>query len=217
MDSIYKDPTDIPQPDELQQLQAKIMQKHSMLLFQFCTLLSAYLLVRHVEKLLQNTTFENNEARLEKIKSDCLALYVVRYDHIIATYKDEEDQNQEDEDEQNENSEETEHNELTEEAEQNELPEENEQNEKETKQNNKEAEQNDEEIEQQDEETELRNVKTEQQDEEVEQQDEETEQQDKDSTKTTDANDISNEDYQESNPECSLSEEPAAKKQKTDP
>ncbi|GAN00921.1 hypothetical protein MAM1_0003c00348 [Mucor ambiguus] len=140
MDSIYKGQTDIPQPDELQELQAKIMQKHSMLLFQFCTLFSAYLLAHHVEKLLQDTTFETNEARLEKMKSECLALYVVRYDHIVATYKDEEDQSQEEKDEQNKNPEENKENEVRQE---------NEKSLNETEQN--EAEQQDVEAEQQDE------------------------------------------------------------------
>lgn len=191
MDSIYKDPTDIPQPDELQKLQTKVMQKHSMLLFQFCTLLSAYLLVHHVEKLLQNTTFETAEARLERIKSDCLGLYVVRYDHIIATYKEEEDQNPEEEEEQDEQNKETE------------------QQDEETKLRNVKIEQQNEEAEQDEE--------TEQQDVETEQQDEETEQQEEGDAKTTDVNDIPDQEHQESKPACRLGKEPAAKKQKTNP
>jgi len=187
-DSIYKDPTDIPQPNELQQLQAKIMQKHSMLLFQFCTLLSAYLLAHHVEKLLQDTTFETSEARFEKMKSDCLALYVVRYDHIIATYKDDEDQNQEEEDEQNESPEGTEENGILEEAEKNQPPKENEQSNEETKQ----------------------------QDEETEQQEERLEKQGKGCAKWTDVNEIPKEELQEGGFESSSNEEPAAKKLKTD-
>lgn len=97
MDTFFEDLSDIPHPEKLEKLQADIMKKHSMLLFQFCTLLSAYLLVHHVEDLLQNETFENDEQRLDKMKNDCLALYVVRYDHIISTYKDDEYQvNEED-------------------------------------------------------------------------------------------------------------------------
>ena len=95
MDTFFEDLSDIPHPERLEKLQADIMKKHSMLLFQFCTLLSAYLLVHHIEDLVQNETFENDEQRLDKMKNDCLALYVVQYDHIIATYKDDEYQTNE--------------------------------------------------------------------------------------------------------------------------
>ncbi|KAL9555619.1 hypothetical protein MBANPS3_002276 [Mucor bainieri] len=242
MNSTYKDPSDIPQPDELQQLQAKIMQKHSMLLFQFCTLFSAYLLAHHVEKLLQNTTFETNEARFERMKADCLALYVVRYDHIIATYKDDEDQNQEEEDEGNENPEEAEEDEIHDENE--ETPKESEQNSGEAEQNSGEAEEQGQEIEQQGqeikqqgeeteqqveeteqqvEETEEQVEETEQQGEGTEQQDEEAETQGKESKKQdcedcarpTDVDEILKEEQQEEYLTDSSTEEPAAKKAKT--
>ncbi|KAI8641205.1 hypothetical protein BD408DRAFT_219569 [Parasitella parasitica] len=90
IETIITNASDIPCTETLEQLQTDIMKKHSMLLFSFCTLLSAYLLVLHAEDLLQNEVFENDEQKQEKIKNTCLNLYVVSYDHIIATYKDDE-------------------------------------------------------------------------------------------------------------------------------
>ncbi|EPB90364.1 hypothetical protein HMPREF1544_02730 [Mucor circinelloides 1006PhL] len=201
VDSMYRDPSDIPQPDELQQLQAKVMKKHSMLLFQFCTLLSAYLLVYHVEKQVQLTTFPSAEARFEKIKSDCLALYVVRYDHIIATYKDEEYQNrvkeegqsqeEEDEDEEKQNEEKEESQGQKEEKGQNE--DKDGQNQEEEKDQNESPEETD------------KNETP-----------KEVEQQNADGKRETDVTKVATED-KETRPECSLTQEPAAKKLKTDP
>ncbi|KAL0145169.1 hypothetical protein V8B55DRAFT_1459181 [Mucor lusitanicus] len=239
MDTIYRDPADIPQTEELQRLQKKFMDKHSMLLFQFCTLFSAYLLVRYVEKTLQNTTFESNEARLEKMKSECFGIYAARYDHIIAAYKEQDESEQPEETEETEifekneeAAEETEENNegsKQEEGSEQQQDEESEQQGEETEQQDEETEQQDEETEQQDEETEEQDEESEQQDKETEQQDKETEQQNeetrqqgeeaekqcKDCAKPTDVNKSVKKQQQEEDPKGKSKKEPAAKKRKT--
>ncbi|CEP18019.1 hypothetical protein [Parasitella parasitica] len=92
IETLIKNPKDTLCTEKLEQLQTDMMKKHSMLLFSFCTLLSAYLLVHHAENLLRNQVFENDEQKLEKIKDTCLTLYVVSYDHIVENYRDEEHQ-----------------------------------------------------------------------------------------------------------------------------
>lgn len=80
LSELYKD-GDAPFKEDAIELQQSLSSCHSLLLFQLCSLLSAYLLTRHVQKVHMNVNDRDEQSEL--IQRDCIQYYEISYTHLL--------------------------------------------------------------------------------------------------------------------------------------
>ncbi|KAI8984190.1 hypothetical protein BDF20DRAFT_370788 [Mycotypha africana] len=86
---------EIPSIEIMQPLERNITTKHSLMLLHMCTLLSAYLLLHHVNE--EFKEMPSGPEKEEKVRQACTDEYIVSYDHLVDLYKDSAEVSTEDE------------------------------------------------------------------------------------------------------------------------
>jgi hypothetical protein len=77
-----------PYKEDALELQQSLASCHSLLQFQLSSLLSAYLLTRHIQKVHKDV--EDKEEQGELIKRDCVQYYEISYAHLQAVNDEQE-------------------------------------------------------------------------------------------------------------------------------